>query len=109
MAKGNYLIPFDRETGHQLSYPYMYAQSDRNDWRDNDSFEDTLTFLHFERGRSAAHAIFQRKNTGTRVTVFLKELSLMMPFIRYGMISGVFEHCKRGTNYGTILKVITNG
>jgi hypothetical protein len=96
MAKvGNYEIPFDPK-GNQVHYFERYYQ---HEYHPNFEFDDTLTFLHFNRGRSAAYAAFQRSN-GTQVTVFLTDLEPMLPRMAGGHISGRFTFTKRGQNYG---------
>jgi hypothetical protein len=106
--KGDYLIPFDRD-GNQQHYPSawyegIYPDSRRvePDWRNNDPFEDELTFVSFSRGRSAAYLDFKRKG-GTSVTVFLKEFVDMVPHLVGGVVKGRFQFIKRGQNYGCIL------
>lgn len=90
-------IPFSR-SGHQLAYAGGWERDVQ--WRDNDTFEDTLTFLSFERGRSAAHACFERRSTGTQVYVFLTDLADMIKHMKDGKVHGRFAFCKRGQNYG---------
>jgi hypothetical protein len=112
MAKkvGNYQIPFD-EKGNQLHYPVLGyrivtgAQKyvDVSDYRDNTPFMDTLTFVDFNRGRSAAYSTFKREN-GMTVCVFLKEMSEMLPRMIEGKITGKFAFVKRGKNYGCTLQ-----
>lgn len=98
MAKktGDYVIPFD-EKGNQMSYDYFYARGIK---LPNFEFAGILKFLRFERGRSAANAIFLRQKTGTEVSVFLTDLKDMIPHMINGEIEGRFTFCKRGANYG---------
>jgi hypothetical protein len=97
MAKkvGDYQIPFDKD-GNQMHYPESWRQPE---WRDNTPFQDTLEYQSFNRGRSAAYFLFKRAN-GTQVTVFLKEMSEMIPRMVNGKITGTFAFVKRGENYG---------
>lgn len=90
---GNYQIPFD-ENGNQLHYAYYHANM-----RDNVPFEDTLTFKGFERGRSAAYFQFLREDS-TAVCMFMTDLSVAMPHIVNGKITGTFQFIKRGANFG---------
>ncbi|MFK3741050.1 hypothetical protein [Massilia sp. TN1-12] len=100
MAKkvGDYKIPFDK-AGNQLHYE-GYGNTD---WRDNAPFEDTLTYEGFSHGRSAAYFHFKRKD-GAGVTVFMKEMSEMIPRLVNGQISGTFAFVKRGKNYGCTMQ-----
>jgi len=123
MAKkvGKYQSPFDDE-GNQLHYPeFKWVQDpdfkppEGQIWwprgrsvvqgmRDNFEFDDVLVYQDFRRGRSAAYFEFKRKSTDTDVTVFLKELHDMIPFMVRGEVTGRFTFIKRGENYGcTIL------
>lgn len=95
---GKYPIPFKRTTGEMLNYP------DRGDieWRDNHVFYGPLIFSHFERGRSAAHAIF-KDNEERRYTVFLTDFEEMIPLMQGGVINEPLTFIKRGQNYGACL------
>ncbi len=97
MAKkvGTYAIPFDKD-GNQQHYPDSWRGLE---WRDNAPFADTLTYEGFSRGRSAAYFNFTRQD-GKSVTVFLKEMSEMIPLMVGGKITGTFAFVKRGENYG---------
>ena len=85
--------PFDPD-GNQVSYPGW-----RDEMRPVDFFEDTLTFVEFERGRSAANGIFRREN-GTTVVMFLTDMEAIVRHLREGKIEGIFKYVKRGQNYG---------
>lgn len=89
-------IPFDRKTGSLLTYPMDYMKPR---WQPNAPFTDSLTFVRFERGRSAAHAILKR-STGAEVTVFLTDFEEMVPMFDAGVVDSVFVFCKRGSSYG---------
>jgi len=106
--KGDYEIPFDKQ-GNQLHYPDSSYERDGDgykkvgpEWRKNEPFHDSLTFVGFSRGRSAANLDFRREN-GTNVTVFLKEFCDMVPHMVGGVIKGKFQFTKRGQNYGCLL------
>lgn len=75
--------------------------------KDNFVFQDTLTFIGFSRGRSAAYAEFQR-SSGSTVVVFLTDLDAMMLHLHAGHITGFFTFCKRGMNYGCRFVGLTN-
>jgi hypothetical protein len=107
--KVSYQIPFDSK-GNMCKYSH-----DTNivEWRDPEPFEDTLYFLKFERGRSAAHAIFEAEEGpktprhGITFQVFLTDLADMMQHFvsdgRTATITGRFTFCKRGQNFGVKL------
>lgn len=105
MSKGNYQIPFDRK-GNQQHYPetwwvgeYPNHKAEGPNWRDNEPFEDTLTFDGFSRGRSAAYFHFKRAD-GTTVCVFLADIGRIMMRMVRGEVRGTFQFTKRGQNYG---------
>lgn len=92
-----YQIPFDAN-GNPLNYAREYGWN-RIEWKDNYIFEASLVFDHFQRGRSAAHAIFN-DGQGRKFTMFLAELSKAIPSLEEGQLVGYFTFCKRGQNYG---------
>lgn len=99
--------PYSRRTGDLLSYAWGNPGDDGaslspTEWRQNEEFTATLRFDCFERGRSAAHAIF-RDDDGHRFPMFLRELAELMTKeeFRAGKIHGRFIVVKRGANYGT--------
>lgn len=94
MAKGNYEIPFD-EAGNQLDYPAYRTVH----WQANHSFEDTLTYQHYGRGRSAVTFVFTRAD-GRKVTMFVSDLDDIVRHMVNGKITGQFTFIKRGQNYG---------
>ncbi len=66
---------------------------------DNYIFEDTLTYDHYARGRSAAYFIFKRSDDRT-VSVFLTDFEPIISEMVKGKVSGKFTFCKRGANFG---------
>jgi hypothetical protein len=68
----------------------------------NTPFDDTLTYVDFYRGRSAAGCTF-RNDVGQRFTVFMTDMDKFIPLMVNGKISGRFIFCKRGKNYGITL------
>jgi hypothetical protein len=95
--KGDYPIPFTRN-GTQLNYADRYMTGVV--WLENHAVETTISFVRWERGRSAAHAIFEREDNGKEVTVFLSELEPMLQTMVRGKVKGRFTFGKRGANYG---------
>lgn len=101
-TKVSYQIPFDKE-GNMCKYSH---DNRIVEWRDPEPFTDFLFFKEFNRGRSAAHAIFEAEkgqHHGDTFVVFLTDLSEMIPHMRVGEIHGKFTFCKRGQNFGVKL------
>lgn len=109
MAKkvGAYDIPFDKD-GNQQHFPESYWEGQWGTpdhrkvgpkWEPNAEFEDTLTYVTYERGRSAAYFKFRRSN-GTIVCVFMAEMNILIPRMVNGQVTGKFAFVKRGQNYG---------
>lgn len=72
------------------------------EWRQNFTFCEALTFDRFERGRSAAHAIF-KAGDGREFQMFLTDLETALKDLAVfrGKIEGVtWTFTKRGKNYG---------
>ena len=95
--KGDYQIPYTKH-GDQRHYPEEWCGG--LVWRDNEVFEDTLTFDGYMRGRSAAYLVFKRASSGTTVVVFLSDFEAMVPAMVRGEIVGRFTFTKKGQNYG---------
>lgn len=85
--------PFDRD-GNMLSYPEWGSEM-----REVTPFYETITFVGFNRGRSAANATFKRKD-GTDVIVFLHDMEQFVSEMDGGNIDAMWTYCKRGQNYG---------
>lgn len=98
MAKGEYEIPFDKN-GNQMDYEGWNVAT----MVPNHEFEDTLTYLHAGRGRSAVGFTFARSD-GKTVNVFLTDMDKWIPKMADGKISGKFTFVKRGQNYGCTKK-----
>lgn len=95
-------IPFDQ---HGSPIPYCRFGEDRYVWEDNVPFKATLVFKRFERGRSAAHAIYVKYDDPSwEVTMFLSDLEdvIASAFVPLHL-TGHFEFVKRGQNYGVKL------
>lgn len=90
-------LPFDKQ-GNQMHYPNPYWAEGMH-WRTNGVFADTLTYVGYQRGRSAAYFEFARTN-GAKVCVFMADMDNIIPHMRAGYITGTFTFCKRGANYG---------
>lgn len=98
-------IPFTRE-GYPV--PYVIGHVDKYEWQDNGPFNTTLDFKRFERGRSAAHAIYAwSQDPRWEAVVFLSDLEAV---ITRGFaplrLKGTFEFVKRGQNYGVKMHLI---
>jgi hypothetical protein len=102
-TKSCYQIPFNSK-GNMVKYSGGY---DIVEWKDNFKFYAHIIFSCFERGRSAAHAIFEGPQDGVPegkiYQVFLTDLATMIPYMNQGIVEGTFTFCKRGQNYGVKL------
>lgn len=92
-------IPFDQ---HDCPVPFIQRRVENYVWKDNEPFRATLKFERFERGRSAAHAIYVKADDPSwQVTMFLSDLGDVIergeaPFL----LTGRWQFVKRGQNYG---------
>lgn len=93
MSKSSYQIPFNSK-GDQLDYGFHACE-----WRDNEPFEDTLTYQCYSRGRSSAVLKFERSD-GTSVSFFMSTFDDLVPHMVNGKVEGRFEFVKKGQNYG---------
>lgn len=90
-------VPF--ANGEPLRWGYGGSQTE---WRDNFTFRQTFTFVGFERGRSAAHALLKGED-GREFVCFLVDFA---PLVRRGLfdqdgkVSGLWTFTKKGQNYG---------
>lgn len=66
---------------------------------DNTPFTDTLTYVNYYRGRSAAGIMFENKE-GRVFHVFMSDFHEMVPLLSNGKITNTFIYCKKGKNYG---------
>lgn len=104
-------IPFDM---YGTPVPYVWGRQDAEHnrkyvWEDNEVFEASLKFKGFQRGRSAAHAIYTKADDESwEVTMFMTDLK---DVINAGLaplyLSGRFKYVKRGTNFGVKLVEVT--
>lgn len=88
-----------------MSYPSPVWNGDRYgdpEWREATPFEATLTFRRFERGRSAAHAVWTDEE-GHHFPMFLVDLAELIgsKLVQSGgKVHGVWVFRKRGQNFG---------
>lgn len=97
-------IPFDQH-GCPMSYVGYRASVV---WEENKPFRAQLSFVRFERGRSAVRAIYAKDDDQTwEVAMFLSEFERI---VQRGFapqhLTGRFEFVKRGANYGIKLLLI---
>lgn len=98
-------IPFDQH-GNPVPYaiggPENQSTLSKFVWKDNKVFRATLTFERFERGFSAAHAIYVKADDPSwQVTMFLSDLKDVIKAGRSPLsLRGDYVFVKRGTNYG---------
>jgi hypothetical protein len=98
-------IPFDQ---HGNPVPFIQRRVEYYVWEDNATFHTSLDFVRFERGRSAAHAIYAKADDPTwEVTMFLSDLEdVVIRGLAPLRLTGTFEYVKRGQNYGVKLALI---
>ncbi len=92
----DYLSPSQTEVG-------FGERREKIDWRPADvPFQASLEFTGFERGRSAARATFQIKETGGKVLMFLKDIEDVLTAGRsiQKSMSGQWIVVKRGSDFG---------
>lgn len=96
-------IPFDQ---HGNPVPFA-PNADAVVWKDNEPFRATLIFKGFQRGRSAAHAIYAKDDDPTwEVAMFLSDLKTVIELgCKPQRIQGRFAFVKRGQNYGIKLLI----
>lgn len=99
--KGQYPIPFDKD-GNLLAYPTPFYLGE---WRDNHVFEDTLKYIGYVRGQSAARLKWQSVNTGKTYEMFMDDFDYLMKRsgIEFDEVCAAWTFCKRGQNYGVRL------
>lgn len=101
MSKGNYQIPFDSK-GNQLSYVDEWMiKNGRAILKDNEEFEETLTYSGYGRGRSSATIHFKDAKNN-EYSMFLSDFDELM---RSGKLSGnqikaKWTFAKKGRNFG---------
>lgn len=98
-------IPFDQR-GNPV--PFIQRRVESYVWKDNEPFRAVLEFKRFERGFTAAHAIYAKADDPSwEVTMFLSDLEGV---IARGFaplrLTGRFAFVKRGQNYGVKLLLI---
>lgn len=94
-TKKNYQIPFD-EKGNMLSYDYG-----AHDYKDPYEFTDTLTYVGYGRGRSAAHFYFKDSKNKT-YNMFISDFDDLIKTGKFssGTITATFTFVKKGQNFG---------
>ena len=106
--KGQYLIPFDPQTGDMKAWspeyapenPGMTGKRTQTEWRENSTFEAVLQFRGYNRGRSSIKFEFENLDTNTKCEMFLKEFAENIVHMHGGILSGLFTYVNRGGNYG---------
>lgn len=89
-------VQFD-EDGKPMTYDHGAP-----DWRDNDPFNDALSFMTFGRGRPSVTAIFHSGRLDCKVEMFLSEFEevLVAGHLVDLTLVGSFDFAKRGRNFG---------
>lgn len=95
------MVPFDKGE-HLMHYPEDYPPpySTGLHWVPNYEFTETLRYVEYQRGRSAAYFVFRRHPRNTTVTFFMRDFQDLIPHLENGIITGMFTFCKTGQNYG---------
>jgi hypothetical protein len=98
-------IPFDQ---HGCPMPYVGYRESGVIWEENKPFHAQLSFVRFERGRSAVRALYVKDDDSTyEAAMFLSDFEKV---IQRGLapqhLTGRFEFVKRGANYGIKLLLI---
>ena len=103
MKKKEILYPVS-PTGdlYNFSYGPEGENSERYIWVKNEIRYRTIKITGLERGRSAAHFKAIDAKTGEQFTIFMVDLLniILTGAIVKGEVTGNFEYCKRGSNYG---------
>lgn len=91
--KDNPMVPFS-ENGNLAHYP-----SYRDEFVPGTPFTAHMRFIGFQRGRSAAYALFERED-GRRYPMFLTDLQKLL--LSGKAVSGeyLWSYTKRGQTYG---------
>lgn len=107
-------IPFYPHGGGLVSYygrstkgPYSHLDP-AYIWEDNAPFRATFNFKRFERGRSAAHAIYAKADAPDwEAVMFLSDLEdVLQRGLSLKKLQGRFVYVKRGSNYGIQMLLI---
>ena len=103
MAKKNSLLtaPYD-DRGNLRDYVWGSSE-----WRPNDPFHATLTYVGYTRGRSAAGFVWA-DDEGHNYPMFMKQMDELLTEGRIGIdllhgtsiVTGTWQVVKRGSNYG---------
>lgn len=95
----NKMVPFDKD-GNMMTYAEgssgFYAAKE---WRPAEKFSAKLTYRGCYRGRSAAVFTFVDEN-GHSYPFFMSGFDEIVKHMVNGVVSGIFQPVKRGSNYG---------
>ena len=89
-----------------MHYPEPTWQDERNvgfEFRDvSNSFEASLRYVGYKRGRSAVYLMWVDDSTGVKYPMFMKDLDavLLAKQLTKGAVFGEWVIAKRGQNYG---------
>lgn len=89
--------PFDTN-GNLMHHPRSYIQ-ELGDMREDKPFRATMTYIAFQRGRSAAYTMWEDEH-GKTYPMFLAELHVVLPLLRGGKLTTMWRITKRGQNFG---------
>ena len=100
--KESYQIPFCTKTGEMLSYDRGYDI----EYKDNYTFETTMIYYGYGRGRSSA-TIHWVDPIGRKYSMFLSDFDDLMKDngIECDRVKGEWTFVKKGSNFGVKLVV----
>lgn len=96
--KKRYKIPFDKYG--LINYPLFVC-----DWKDNYTFNDTLEYFDYRKGRSGVQFYFKSISNGQEYGMFISDFDKMMKTKKLfdNKVSGLWSFHKKGQNYGIYL------
>jgi len=97
MPQWNRKVPFDSK-GNLLHYPEVWGGDQAIVWKEVFEFEDTLQFMEFRRGRSAAYALL-RGTDDVEYPMALADFETVIPHLQMGMLTCKWTFRKFGGNF----------
>jgi hypothetical protein len=91
-------VPYDPD-GNLMHHPHAWNYTP--EWRDRKPFKAALTYVGYERGRSAAWFKWQSPE-GHQFPMFMKDVDTLFRNLPFDG-DCVWIECKRGQNYGVRL------
>ncbi len=107
--KVDWKIAFDPVTGDHQPLPKIKYEYDKfgtsataiePEWRDQFSFEDSLRYVKYVKGKTSLGFIWRAESTGIHYTMHLAEMDRALPYVVGGCLSGTFVFVKSGESTG---------